>query len=59
MCSSGCLVLQADVDKWLDAAAALEKAAASWVQPTCQQAADEVKHQHKQLVQFHRSTTLC
>jgi hypothetical protein len=36
------LLLQAAVDKWLDVAAALENSAASWVQPTCQQASDEV-----------------
>lgn len=34
--------MQAEVDKWLGFAAALEQAAASWVQPTCQQANDEV-----------------
>jgi hypothetical protein len=36
------LFVQAEVDKWLDVAAALENSAASWVQPTCQQASDEV-----------------
>lgn len=36
------LRMQAEVDRWLDVAAALESSAASWVQPTCQQASDEV-----------------
>ncbi|WIA29336.1 hypothetical protein OEZ86_011841 [Tetradesmus obliquus] len=37
----------AEVDRWLDVAAALESSAASWVQPTCQQASDEARNAAK------------
>jgi hypothetical protein len=39
--------LQAEIDSWVDVAAAVERAAASWVQPTSQQATDEVHHQQQ------------
>lgn len=34
--------MQVEVERWLEVAAKLEKAAVPWVQPTCQQATEEV-----------------
>eukprot|EP00879_Flechtneria_rotunda_P032093 GHRR01035245.1.p1 GENE.GHRR01035245.1~~GHRR01035245.1.p1 ORF type:complete len:253 (+),score=123.27 GHRR01035245.1:121-879(+) len=41
----------AEVDNWVDVAAALERAAAAWVQPTCQQATDKDREAGKGFIE--------
>lgn len=53
------MVLQVEIDRFLDFAAAVEQAAASWVQPTCQKATDEVNRVQQYAVKRSAVTFIC